>query len=91
MSVDQVRAQRDPSVWRHTVLDTRTEAVPADVMTAEELEAMKRAGRDAGSFLMEIGKLDMSQMTPEEWQKFSSVLVLGYELHLAGMREGQAA
>jgi len=81
---------RNPSAWRDTVLDTRTDSHPSEVMNPTEMEAMKRAGRDAGSYLVGLSKTDMRNLTGEEWTMFSSVMILGYELHLAGLRDGTA-
>ena len=83
--------ERNPQAWRDIVLDTRTEASPGEVMTPEELECMKLAGRDAGSYLMEIGKTDLKELSKDEWAKFSSVMILGYELHLASRNHGVCA
>jgi hypothetical protein len=80
--------KRDPAIWKEVTLDTRTLGSPSEVMNSEELECLKLAGRDAGAYLMEIGKTDMAKLEPEEWLKFSSMLVLGYELNMASRKAG---
>lgn len=82
---------RNRSAWAEAVADTRHEVGPSSVMSEVEMEAMARAGRDAGGYLMDVGKTDMSQLSKDEWAKFSSVMILGFELHLAGLNSGEAA
>jgi len=80
--------QRDPEVWKDVTLDTRSMGGPETVMNSEELECLKLAGRDAGAYLMEIGQMDMSKLEPEQWRKFLSITVLGYELNMASRKAG---
>jgi hypothetical protein len=81
---------RNPSAWADCLTDTRIETSPGEVMSPVELEAMKRAGRDAGGYLSNIGKTDMGSLSREEWDKFCSVMLIGFELHLAGINQGNA-
>ena len=82
---------RDRSAWAAVVADTRHESGPSSVMSEVEMESLSRAGRDAGGYLSNIGKTDMAQLSKAEWQKLTSLIVLGFELHLAGLQSGESA
>lgn len=74
--------------YRDCVLDMRSEDCPESVMTPEEMECMKSAGRDAGGYISNLGKTDMKTLTKEEWVKFISLIVLGFELNMASRENG---
>ena len=44
-----------------------------------ELGAMLEAGRNAGSYLDEIGKTDLKLLDRDEWREFLFRLLTGYE------------
>jgi hypothetical protein len=44
-----------------------------------ELGAILEAGRNAGGYLDEIGKTDLTRLSAEEWREFLFRLLTGYE------------
>lgn len=42
------------------------------------MEAIDNAGRNAGEYLEELGKTDLSLMTLAEWREFLHVVVKNY-------------
>lgn len=83
--------QRDRGVWMDVMMDTRDLGLPSELMRDSELEAVKRAGRDAGGYLVEIGKTDMAQLSVEEWRRFCILLILGYEVFQSGFKHNLTA
>jgi len=43
-----------------------------------ELEALREGGARAGAYADSIGKTDLAQMTPEEWDTFLGHILCGY-------------
>lgn len=82
---------RMPQAWAYVQEDVRGAGGPSSVMNDLELEALKRAGREAGGYLVGIGVTDMKELKPEQWQRFMSIAILGFELYLTGLKEGDTA
>lgn len=48
--------------------------------TPEETASIKRAGRAGGEYLDSIGKVDLSQLTEEEWLTFIECVVTEWSI-----------
>ena len=47
-------------------------------LTVFERDALTSAGGDAGSYLESIGRFDLSELSPEEWEKFLTTVLVSY-------------
>lgn len=65
--------------------------MPKDTLDAYDLKAITEGGEHAGSFLDEIGKYDLGQLTGPEWQDFCTRMVTGYQDGLRRMIENDEA
>jgi hypothetical protein len=54
-------------------------AMSAQQFDEYELGAILEAGRNAGSYLDEIGKTDLKMLSAGEWREFLARLLTGYE------------
>ena len=48
-----------------------------DLDRYEEL-ALQAGGQEAGAYLEQIGKTDLALLTPEEWESFLRLVLIGY-------------
>lgn len=60
-------------------------------LDAYEHQAALAAGDDAGAWLDEIGKTDLSALTKEEWEEFLGLIVIRFQSHMRRMIESDEA
>ena len=73
------------NVWRREDRTALEDHSPHTLFDDLETEAAKRAGRSAGDYLTGINKFNLADLETDEWRKFCSVLILGYEAELIGL------
>lgn len=59
-------------------------------LTRDEAAAALAGGKAAGTFLEQLGRTDMAQLTREEWGEFCSRLARGYFEELQRQADAQA-
>jgi Family of unknown function (DUF6511) len=76
--------RRDAVIWlcdddRRHAAAKRIYAMPTPTLDAYEIGAMLEAGAQAGRYLDEVGKTDLSSLSAGEWSTFLRRIVTGYE------------
>ena len=73
--------KHDPITWacspECSEMSARARFMSHDLDRYEEL-ALQAGGRSAGAYLEEIGKTDLALLTPEEWEAFLRLVLIGY-------------
>ena len=73
--------RHDPITWacspECSKMSAKARFMDHDLDRYEEL-ALLAGGQEAGAYLEQIGKTDLALLTPEEWESFLRLVLIGY-------------
>lgn len=91
-----VRLGRNSNLWVCSDPECLDLAVRSSAMRQEEFlgierQAAQRGGEEGGGYLEAIGKTDLADLTPEQWDEFVETVIQGYRVGLKKLVDENAA
>src|SRR6478752_9935073 len=84
ISIGYARRQNGPVIWLcddnncHAAAK-EIYAMPSERLDAYEIGSALEAGKEAGTYLDQIGKTDLAALDAQEWREFLRRIIVGFE------------